>query len=104
MELGGEGKLGLGPAPVVWAGWEPDLALGVWLEQTLCGRKEWLPGEYLASLDSRYLGQTDLLRRPGLEFLSWAGPGWLAGERGRVLGLVSEMTKVLHLCSWEGLR
>ena len=60
-------------------------------------------GQYLGSLDSRYLGQTDLLRRPGLEFLSWTDPGWLAGERGRVLGLVSEMTKVLHLSSWEGL-
>ena len=44
VELGGEGKLGLGPAPVVWAGWEPDRGLGVWLEQTPYGWREWLPG------------------------------------------------------------
>lgn len=44
-----------------------------------------------SALDSRCLGKTNLLWRPGLEFLGWADPGWLAGERGRVFALVGEM-------------
>lgn len=35
-----------------------------------------------SALASRCLGKTNLLWRAGLEFLGWADPGWLAGERG----------------------
>lgn len=48
--VGRKGKLGLGPAPVVWAGWGPDHGFRVWLEQTPCGWREWLPGEAISGI------------------------------------------------------
>lgn len=59
-----------------------------------------------SALDSGCLVMIHFQMRPGLsEFLSWEALTLLAGGRGRVLALVTDMRlnpQALRFCSWKG--